>query len=450
MSDNRAEDEQPVHNTSNDQQGLPDDTRSAQPRASTSDAASDEPTAHAGAALRFHFAARSDVGSVREQNEDSGFATSYTLAVADGLGGHAGGEIASTIAVGALATVAPTGSPATVTSMLDAAVRLADDVIDATESGNAELTGMGTTLTAVALSGGVLLVCHIGDSRGYLLRDGALIPLTVDHTYIQSLIDAGRITQEQAAHHPQRSVVLRALGGGSATADISVRDVRESDRVLLCSDGLSGVVPHEMLERVLNTYDDPTAAVEALVDLALLAGAPDNVTVVLGDVVATPAPTHDISVLIGAAAEPRNQQAVGSDAIRNLLTGGSTPTRTTSGTSPTSSLPGIWGRWRLPTMFVAGVLVMLAVVHIWIFSQWWVGVDADHVVIGRGIAQPVLGLNMGEVVTRTRINVNALPDYDRTLLQASISATSRSDAEDIAGRLGCRTVPASPECTVGR
>ncbi|MBU6214061.1 MAG: serine/threonine-protein phosphatase [Actinomycetales bacterium] len=401
-------------------------------------------------ALRFHFAARSDVGSVREQNEDSGFATSHSLAVADGLGGHAGGEIASTIAVGALATVAPTGSPATVTSMLDAAVRLADDVIDATESDNADLTGMGTTLTAVAISGRMLLVCHIGDSRGYLLRARTLVPLTVDHTYIQSLIDAGRITEEQAAHHPQRSVVLRALGGGSATADISVRDLAEGDRVLLCSDGLSGVVPHEMLERVLNTYDDPTAAVEALVDLALLAGAPDNVTVVVGDVVDTPAPSHDINVLIGAAAEPRNQQAVRSDAIRDRLTGGSTPAGPAGGPSRTSSLPGIWGRWRLPTMFAAGVLVMLAVVRIWIFSQWWVGVDSDHVVIGRGIAQPVLGLNMGEVVTRTRIDVNALPEYDRTLLQASISAGSRTDAEHIAGRLGCRTTPISPECTLGQ
>ena len=449
MSENLPENERPADSADN-RAGLPGGSSSAVAPASEPDTATEGAAAQPGSALRFHFAARSDVGSVREQNEDSGFATSHTLAVADGLGGHAGGEVASTIAVGALATVAPTGSPATVTSMLDAAVRLADDVIDATESGNADLTGMGTTLTAVAISAGALLVCHIGDSRGYLLRDRALVPLTVDHTYIQSLIDAGRITEEQAAHHPQRSVVLRALGGGSATADISVRDVREGDRVLLCSDGLSGVVPHEMLERVLNTYDDPTAAVEALVDLALLAGAPDNVTVVLGDVVGTPAPTHDISVLIGAASEPRNQQAIRSDVIRNHLTGGSAPTKSAIGPSTTSRMPGIWGRWRLPTMFVAGVLVMLAVVRIWIFSQWWVGVDADHVVIGRGIAAPVLGLNMGEVVTRTRINVNALPEYDRTLLQASISASSRSDAEDIAGRLGCRTVPASPECKVGR
>jgi protein phosphatase len=397
--------------------------------------------------LRFHFAARSDVGAVRKQNEDSGYATGHSLAVADGLGGHAGGEIASTIAVGSVAAVERDDSAAQVSTMLQIAVKLADVTIDATESNHAELEGMGTTLTAVTISGSALVVCHIGDSRGYLVRDSQLIPLTVDHTYIQSLIDAGRLTQEQAQHHPQRSVVLRALGGGPAVADVSVRDIREGDRVLLCSDGLSGVVPEEMLARVLTTYGDPTAAVEALVELALLAGAPDNVTVLIGDVVTTPAPSTDIAVLIGAAAEVRNQEAVHSDEIRDRLARISHRDHTATNGDSSRAFGKLWSRWRLPAMFTAGVLVMLACVRIWIFSQWWVGIEAEHVVIGRGIAQPVLGLHMGKVVTRTTILIRSLPDYEQTLLNDSISARSPEDATDIAARLACRAVPVAAECS---
>ena len=400
--------------------------------------------------LRFHFAARSDVGSVREQNEDSAFATAHTLVVADGLGGHAGGEIASTIAVGAIATLNPRGTAATVTSMLDAAVHLADDIIDSTETHDAELRGMGTTLTSVTISGNALVVCHIGDSRAYLLRDEVLLPLTVDHTFIQSLLDSGRITPEQAAHHPQRSVILRALGGGSATADISVRDLQVADRVLLCSDGLSGVVPNDMLERVLRAYEDPTAAVQALVDLALLAGAPDNVTVVVADVVDTPAPVHDIDIVVGAASEVRNQQALRSNAIRERLmaiTGRSADAHYAQSSRVSSTfIAGFWQRYKLPLVFLAGLLVMVAIMRVWIFSQWWVGVEHGQVVIGQGISKPVVGLKLGKVRLHTTIAVSQLPAYDRTLLRDSISARSREDAEIIASRLGCRTTPVSAEC----
>ena len=397
---------------------------------------------------RFHFAARSDVGSVREQNEDSGYATTRALAVADGLGGHAGGEIASAIAVGAVAMTTLAANASEVAEELNDAVHRANEVIDATESHDSSLSGMGTTLTAVAIAGSALVICHIGDSRGYLVRDNVLIPLTVDHTYVQSLIDAGRLTAEQAQHHPQRSVVLRALGGGPVTADVSVRDIREGDRILLCSDGLSGVVPDEMLTRVLNGYDDPTAAVQALVELALLAGAPDNVTVVLGDVVSSPAPSQDAAVLIGAAAEERNQQAVQSEDIRaGLASAKGQKSAVTTSRQSENKFRAQLTRWRLPLMFTAGLLVMLTLVRIWIFSQWWVGVDTQHVVVGRGIAQPVLGLNMGKVVTRTSIEVSLLPEYERTLLNDSISARSQLDAENIAARLACRTVPISSECT---
>lgn len=398
--------------------------------------------------LRFHFAARSDVGAVREQNEDSAFAAPHSIAVADGLGGHAGGEIASSIAVGAIATVDPIGSVTTVTSMLDTSVRLADDVIAATEASDAELAGMGTTLTAVVISANTLVVCHIGDSRGYLLRDDALLPLTVDHTYIQTLLDQGKITAEQALNHPQRSVVLRALGGGTAAADISVRELALGDRLLLCSDGLSGVVPDDLLARVLRAYEDPTAAVQALVDLALLAGAPDNVTVVVADVVDSPAPRTDISVVVGAAAESRNQSAIGSESIRSRLADISGRAAAGTPVVPQPSTP-LWPRLRRPLMALAALAAAVSLASAWVNAQWWVGVDQGRVVVGQGLAEPVLGINLGRITDRTSIVVRRLPTYDQGLLAKLIAADSREHALRIIGDVACRTSPVSAECVPG-
>ena len=398
--------------------------------------------------LHFHFCARSDVGAVREQNEDSGYASARTLAVADGLGGHAGGEVASTIAIAAVASVDPSGSPTTVSSMLDTAVNIADDGIDAAESGNPELSGMGTTLTAVSLADHTLVVCHIGDSRGYLLRDGVLIPLTVDHTYIQQLIDAGRLTPEQAAHHPQRSVILRALGGGEAVADIAVRDAKVGDRVLLCSDGLSGVVPNEMIERVLTGYADVTAAVDALVDLALLAGAPDNVTVVLGDVTAKPAQPVG-AALVGAARDPRNHNAITNGNLHDALAVASGSAQQRRPSSHTGSSRRFTVSRPLLRGIAVAVLVItsLTAMRSWVYSHWWVGVDGGHVVVGRGIPQPVLGLRLGTIVRTTSIDVRTLPAYYQQQLADSTAPRSHTGADTYVRNLACMATPVASECT---
>jgi len=268
--------------------------------------------------LFLRYAAKSDVGLVRAANEDSGFAGRTLLAVADGMGGHAAGELASSTAIATLAELdseeLPTGD--LLTSLDDAIVTSAERIgqyIDADPS----RSGMGTTLTAILWQSGRIAVIHVGDSRAYLLRDGELTQITRDHTYVQSLIDAGRITPEQARRHPKRNLLLRAIDGNAVPeGETSVREAQAGDRYLLCSDGLSGVVDDAAIAGVLRDVADPTAAVTALVDLALEGGAPDNVTAVIADVIE--ADDDEVArevalsspVVVGAAGERRNREAL--------------------------------------------------------------------------------------------------------------------------------------------
>ena len=268
--------------------------------------------------LFLRYAARSDVGIVRSANEDSGFAGRTLLAVADGMGGHAAGELASSTAIATLAELDSEELPTEdlLTALDDAIVTSAERIGQYIEA-DPSRSGMGTTLTAILWQAGRIAVIHVGDSRGYLLRDGELSQITHDHTYVQSLIDAGRITPDEARRHPKRNLLLRAIDGNAVPeGETSVREAQAGDRYLLCSDGLSGVVPDGAIAEVLRTVPDPTAAVTALVDLALEAGAPDNVTAVVADVV--DAADDEVAreaalstpVVVGAAGERRNREAL--------------------------------------------------------------------------------------------------------------------------------------------
>jgi PPM family protein phosphatase len=222
----------------------------------------------------------------RAENEDAGYAGPRLLAVADGVGGNVGGAVASSVVVEALA-VAVRDAPV---ARLDAAVAAANASLGHVVSARPELAGMATTLTAVALTGGGVVVAHIGDSRAYLLRDGRLEQLTSDQTVVQSLLDAGLITADQARGHPLRSIVLGVLHGADddlAHLVTTTRPVRAGDRLLVCSDGLSGVVGPEMMARLLAEDSRPTAAATRLVRAALAADTHDNVTAVVADVVPT-------------------------------------------------------------------------------------------------------------------------------------------------------------------
>ncbi len=236
--------------------------------------------------LVLRYAARSDVGLVRSNNEDSVYAGARLLALADGMGGHAAGEVASQLVIAALAHLDDDEPGGDLLAKLDAAVHSGNSAIAAQVEMEPDLEGMGTTLTAILFAGNRIGMIHIGDSRGYLLRDGELTQITKDDTFVQTLVDEGRITKEEAHSHPQRSLIMRALTGHEVEPTLTMREVRLGDRYLLCSDGLSDPVSDETILEALK-IPDVTDSADRLIELALRGGGPDNVTVVVADVVDT-------------------------------------------------------------------------------------------------------------------------------------------------------------------
>lgn len=234
--------------------------------------------------LVLRYAARSDRGLVRANNEDSVYAGARLLALADGMGGHAAGEVASQLVIAALAHLDDDEPGGDLLAKLDAAVRAGNSAIAAQVEMEPDLEGMGTTLTAILFAGNRLGLVHIGDSRGYLLRDGELTQITKDDTFVQTLVDEGRITPEEAHSHPQRSLIMRALTGHEVEPTLTMREARAGDRYLLCSDGLSDPVSDETILEALQIPEVAESA-HRLIELALRGGGPDNVTVVVADVV---------------------------------------------------------------------------------------------------------------------------------------------------------------------
>jgi PPM family protein phosphatase len=254
--------------------------------------------------LTLRYAARSDRGLIRDGNQDSVYAGPRLLAVADGMGGMAAGDVASNVVI---ATLAPLDEDVPGDAMLDtlrASVNAANQQLRDTVSANPELEGMGTTLTALLFSGSRAGMVHIGDSRAYLLRDGEFTQITKDDTYVQMLVDEGRISSEEAGSHPQRSLLTRAMDGRDIDPEFSVRQVLAGDRYLICSDGLSGVVSADTIADTLRQHPDPQQCVERLVALALRGGGPDNVTVIVAD--ATDEDIVEEAPVVGGAAARGN------------------------------------------------------------------------------------------------------------------------------------------------
>lgn len=257
----------------------------------------------------------SDVGTVRANNQDSSFAGEHLIAICDGMGGHAGGDTASSIAIRSLAHIEQddTGGDVEVISrMMETSVMAAHDAIVGKAKRERKLAGMGTTVTAVALVAGYWVVAHIGDSRAYLLRDGHLSRITCDHSYVQHLIDTGRITPAEAKNHPQRNVVMRVLGDFDIDPhpDISIRKAHPADRWLLCSDGLCGVLEDSTIKETMTALADQGECAQRLVQMALRAGSTDNVTAVIADAtLALDADAFDL---------PHQTSLVGGAASRNL------------------------------------------------------------------------------------------------------------------------------------
>jgi serine/threonine protein phosphatase PrpC len=241
----------------------------------------------AGTDLRLCSAARSHPGMVRRANQDALFAGRRLLAVADGMGGMAAGDLASATVIEALLPLDQEEvATEAVLDTLCAAVVRANARLRGIVEADPAVDGMGTTLTSMLFAGSRMGLAHIGDSRAYLLRDGDFSQLTTDDTYVQMLVDEGRISAEEAANHPHRSVVARALQGRDSQPRYTMRNVVAGDRYLLCSDGLSGVVRADTISTTLREYSDPTECAERLIRLTLRGGAPDNVSVIVADVLA--------------------------------------------------------------------------------------------------------------------------------------------------------------------
>ncbi|MCU1675659.1 MAG: protein serine/threonine phosphatase [Frankiales bacterium] len=402
--------------------------------------------------LTLKYATRSDVGLIRTGNEDAFYAGPRLLAVADGMGGHAAGEVASSVVIGTLSSLDEDTPSRDLLDVLQGAVATANDHLRQMVAADNELEGMGTTLTAMLWSGRRLALAHVGDSRAYLFRDGELHQLTKDHTLVQSLVDEGRLSADDAGHHPQRSMLMRALDGRvDVEPDISVREAQFGDRYLLCSDGLSGVVSDETIAHTL-VGKDPQEAVDALVDLALRGGGPDNITCIVADVV--DAGASGTPVVGGAAAEPEpTSPNPATSAGRAALADGR---RVAVTESPSTGLTDFARAMTPPPAFrwlkiLAALVVLVAIVvgayvgiRAYVRSQWYVGDDGGYVAVFRGVPGAIAGVHFHDVASRTDIAVAALPDLEKGKVEQGVSAPDQAAAQQVAESLRAKTLPTPP------
>ena len=359
--------------------------------------------------LVLRYAARSDVGLVRSNNEDSVYAGARLLALADGMGGHAAGEVASQLVIAALAHLDDDEPGGDLLAKLDSAIHSGNSAIAAQVEMEPDLEGMGTTLTAILFAGNRIGMAHIGDSRGYLFRDGELTQITKDDTFVQTLVDEGRITKEEAHSHPQRSLIMRALTGHEVEPTLTMREVRLGDRYLLCSDGLSDPVSDETILDALK-IPDCTESADRLIELALRGGGPDNVTVVVADVVDNDyGPTQPI--IAGAVS--------GDSDVHAQLTRPSTAASRASALRPrpetpkravpqidTAPPPGR-SRRRMLIGLVLGILLVLAALAVGrqvIRSYYYVTDYAGAVSIMQGIQVSILGMPLHQPYSQGCLN----------------------------------------------
>ncbi|MCW2572611.1 MAG: protein phosphatase [Frankiales bacterium] len=398
--------------------------------------------------LTLRFAARSHTGLLRDGNEDSVYAGPRLLAVADGMGGHAAGEVASAVAIAAIASLDEDAPGSDLLDALRSAALSANQHLHDMVVGDAALDGMGTTLTAILWGGSRLGLLHIGDSRAYLLRDGELSQITHDHTLVQTLIDAGRLSEEEAEGHPQRNVITKVLDGREdLDPDLSVREVRAGDRYLICSDGLTGPVGSNETLREALSIPDPQEAVDRLVQLALRGGGPDNITVIVADAVEADHPSASTPIVAGAAAEAPQAPPPGladSAAGRARTAEGrdvEPPTRAAA--VPTAAPPRRHGR----RLAVLGSLVALLLVAgagggwAYVRSQYYVGADGRQVAVFRGVSGHVAGVDLSSVEERSDLRTDQLGELDAARVEKGIVAKSKADAQQILERLKTLACP---------
>ncbi|MFI7430324.1 PP2C family protein-serine/threonine phosphatase [Micromonospora sp. NPDC049836] len=387
--------------------------------------------------LTLRYAAHSDRGLIRDGNQDSVYAGPRLLAVADGMGGMAAGDVASNIVIGAMAPLDEDVPGDALVDALRSAVGTANQQLRDTVDANPQLEGMGTTLTATLFSGSKLGMVHIGDSRAYLLRNGEFAQITKDDTYVQMLVDEGRISAEEASSHPQRSLLTRALDGRDIDPEYSVRQVLPGDRYLICSDGLSGVVSADTIAETMRDYPDPQQCVERLVQLALRGGGPDNITVIVAD--ATDQDIVEASPIVGGAAARDRGMATSADV--------STPAARASALSaprpPAPEEPAdprdeeAERRRHHPLRTAAMLLALVVILGGGLFAGWsytqrqyYVGATEEgQLAVFRGVPGQIAGLDLSNVHATSEARLDDLTLAAQEQVKQGIQAKSEPDAE---------------------
>lgn len=394
----------------------------------------------AAAPIEFRCAARSDVGLVRSNNQDSGYAGPNLLVLADGMGGPAGGDIASSVAIAHLVPLDSDSYPADkMLPLLREALMDAHDELSDRSRRDKDLEGLGTTCIALMRSGNKLAMVHIGDSRAYVLRGEALTQVTTDHSFVQYLVESGQITPEEAEHHPNKNVVLRVLGDSQAdvTPDETIREAVVGDRWLLCSDGLSGVVSPETLGAVLAEIDDPGECAEELIRLALRAGGPDNITCVVADIVEPGSYPVGPPQIVGAAAIDRHAASRGGEGAAGRAAALRKQRRLAidedDGEDQTKRRA-----WFAPLLGLV-VAVLLGVGGwlgwSWTQSQYYVIGQDGYVVIYQGIPQSLGPWKFSHAVEVTDLSLAELTNADRQRLQDPVLRSSRKKIDQYIDQL---------------
>ncbi|MBW3659269.1 MAG: Stp1/IreP family PP2C-type Ser/Thr phosphatase [Actinobacteria bacterium] len=395
--------------------------------------------------MRIHAAGTTDTGQVRQGNEDAFWSGDSVFAVADGMGGHLAGEVASATALEPVAAldgrIFADGDEAL--GALRRAVTQANAMVARKAHDEPSFRGMGTTLTAAMVEGRRLHLAHVGDSRAYLLRHGDLQQVTDDHTLVQHLINEGQITKEEASTHPQRSIITRAIGvANDVDVDGFTIDLEQGDVVLLCSDGLTGVVPDERIAETLKRFPDLDEAANTLIDMANEGGGPDNITVLLlrYDETAT-GPASRSGGDTGELAEQQPQDPVRVDSSGNGSDGdwaarlGRFGNLGRGGGGPRDDRDEGGGRGRVVLASLVALAVFLALVGAggwWLLSRsYFVGLDGENVVIYQGIPTDLGPIDLSWVSEPTDIDVDDVSDFFVDDLESGLAAVDLEDARRI-------------------
>ncbi|MDX6357745.1 MAG: family protein phosphatase [Nocardioidaceae bacterium] len=419
--------------------------------------------------FRLQYAAISDVGRVRKDNQDSGYAGPWLLTVCDGVGGAARGDLASSTAIGQLRRLdQPPTDPEDTGARLElvaGALHRASDRIGDLVDEEPSLSGTSTTATVALFDGERLAMGHVGDSRAYLFRGHEISQLTSDHTFVQSLIDEGRITEEDARTHPHRNLILKALDGvHEVDPDLFTVELVEHDRVLLCSDGATASLDDGRLADILATGSPDFAAVE-LVRASLEAGSTDNVTCIVADVV-TVSPDDEAPpaapMVVGSAAELKRRSRSGGSFFRGHRAGDTgelepvaadlppdvpyafDPDPETARYAPRPPRRFVWLRRCLAVVGILGLGWMAGVVAwSWSQHQYYVGEQDGVVTIYRGVNADVPGIDLSHPYETSDVRVDQLSTFNLGQVQQGIGASSLYDAERTVQRLAANTQPAS-------